>query len=494
MITFSKFGSWGRIGNQLFQWAFISTLSRKTGVPYGLPRWQYKSYFETPPAYGKIPGVEVKERQYGYSDYTDLDFTQNLDFLGYFQSTKYWDDETLPSMQIKREFREQVRDKYFYELSKPSIAVCIRRGDYVGNENYYNLPVHYYISALEKFDWRNYNLVFISDDLNYCKLHFGCLKNAFFPECTEMEALALIGLCENAILSNSTFHWWGAKLGTCKRVLQPTKLFQGKLLEQNGDVNFWDDTFESHKEERIPLPAVCFTIPVMYDHPDRKDNLNRCLSQLRDHFYANVILGEQGCSHFSYVQVDYMEFNEPHFHRTKMLNDMARMACAAVVVNLDCDVVLPPMQIIEAVRLIREGADMVYPYDGVFHRIRHKQKDRFKGDLGVYASDPLDGKPSFGGCVFWNYESFVKAGMENEYMISFGPEDVERVERAYALGLRVERVKGHLYHFAHWCGPNSSVANPLFRQNRALLEKQRAMNPDQLREYIKTWHWLNQTV
>jgi len=81
--------------------------------------------------------------------------------------------------------------------------------------------------------------------------------------------------------------------------------------------------------------------------------------------------------------------------------------------------------------------------------------------------------------VFWNKESFISGGMENEYMISFGPEDCERNDRFTILGYKIERIGGYLHHIDHWCGPDSSKHNQFFKANHVEIEKIRLMNKEQ---------------
>lgn len=500
MITMSQFGPHGRLGNQLFQWQFLSALAKRMNTELVLPKWEYADYFENPPKEGTLSNcinIEEPHYQYDLSPYENLDPSKDYNLTGYWQHEQYFD----PSITIKfrDDFKTKVQDKFYFELAKPTIAIGVRRTDYNKLPHvYYQLPVHYFISALtHNFpDWKEYNLVFITDDRDYCKLHFGCLKNAYFPDVKDAEAMCLMSLCGNIIMANSTFYWWASRLGHPEKVIQPERLFAGKLLEQYGDINFYtsrddDSRYLKHEAVKIDLRDMTFTIPVKHDHKDRRVNLDICVNQLQQYFDTNIIICEQGGNQMQIEGCDYISFPGDQFHRTKMLNEMAKQATTPFIANWDCDVVIPPMQLFEAVNRLRAGAEMVYPYDGIFHRIRHKQKERMTDDIGVFGSDPPDGTPSFGGAVLWNKQTFMQIGMENEYMISFGPEDVERMERAVKLGVRLERQPGNLYHFAHWCGPDSSVSNPLFKANRELLNKQREMSKDQLLEYIHTWPWFS---
>lgn len=484
----------------LYQWAFLSSLARKNKTELILPDNDIFKYFSIQPKTGAVEcSINIKEPSYEFNPlpYENLDYTKNIDVLGYFQSEKYFDSRVKEEIKFNHEYFTEVRNKFSELFERPTIAIGIRRSDYTETGVYYNLPPLYYITALfEHFpDFRNYNLVFISDDLPYCKLHFGCLDNAFFPETKDIEQMCLMSQCDHFVIANSTFHWWAAWIGEKEhsKIVQPNHLFAGSLLKKNGDINFYSDRWIKHEHEgkKIDLKDVTFTIPVYYDSEDREENLGICLKLLSD-FDTNIIIGEQGSDKFSQaVKFDYKEF-----HRTKMLNEMALLSQTPIVANWDCDVSVPPMQLIETVHKIRQGAEMVYPYEYNFIRLSYKVKQEIRNrwDLGDYAkynfpNNDSTGKPSFGGAVLWNKQKFFEIGGENEYFISFGPEDVERMERAKALGVRIERTKGDLYHFPHWCGPDSSITNPFFKENRQLLEKQREMNRKDLEDYIHSWPW-----
>jgi hypothetical protein len=94
--------------------------------------------------------------------------------------------------------------------------------------------------------------------------------------------------------------------------------------------------------------------------------------------------------------------------------------------------------------------------------------------------------------VFWNKDAFIECGMENEYMISFGPEDVERHNRARNFGYTIERVGGCLFHLNHHVGPDSSPKNGYFNANVAEEQKITKMGEKELREYVDTWPWRHQ--
>jgi hypothetical protein len=248
------------------------------------------------------------------------------------------------------------------------------------------------------------------------------------------------------------------------------------------------------------LSDTTFTIPVRIDHPDRLRNLTIVVNYLKHHFRTNIIIGESdkepklknifpNCGYIFY------EDESELFHRTKILNDLARASTTPVIANYDADILADPTKIEEAVNLIRmREADMVYPYGGNFRNVIGDNITKVKAHLSISMlneSNTQDIHPSsFGGAILWNKYSFIENGMENERFISWGLEDNERFERAKKLGLKVFRVSGILYHLDHWRGNNSHWTHTMYKNNEQEYVKQRNMNKDELRKYIQTWEWL----
>lgn len=499
MIGFPRLGSHGRLGNQLWQIMSTIGIAEKHGTQAVFPFWKYEQFFQSPLPHGSVKAPETKEQHFHYHQWPITD-TANL--LGWLQSEKYFPSNAKDIFRFKESFKDQVRSRVKNVFDKQVIAIQVRRGDYVGNPNYYQIPVTWYINTLLEYfpNWRDYNIIFFSDDLGYCRTHFECLPNAIFADgLNDIQQLCLASLCDHFIIPNSTFSWWSAWLGEKphSKIIHCGHLFDGNLKLQKDERDYYPERWISNDigDKRIPLKDVTFTIPVQYDHSDRKANLELSLCMLQKHFDSNFIIGEKG-NKFEYTGqwAKYVQFDLQDFHRTKMLNDMAMMAETPYIVNFDCDIFIPPMQIYLATELLRNGGEMVYPYDGRFARMERvwfaKVEKVF--DIGVVSDSPIDRrnkKESVGGCVMWNKESFIEYGMENEYMVSYAPEDCERYDRAQMLGCKIERVTGTLYHMDHFKGPDSHSRNPFFRTSKEILMKIRKMSRDQLREYVDTWPW-----
>jgi hypothetical protein len=119
-----------------------------------------------------------------------------------------------------------------------SIAIHVRRGDYMKNPYFYNLETQYYQKAIRFFKekFSDSQFYFFSDDLQWVRNEFGGKKEykfvdinnekiGYFNTIKDTEDLFLISQCKHQIIANSTYSWWGAWLNTNpdKIVITPTK-------------------------------------------------------------------------------------------------------------------------------------------------------------------------------------------------------------------------------------------------------------------------------
>lgn len=163
------------------------------------------------------------------------------------------------------------------------------------------------------------------------------------------------------------------------------------------------------------------------------------------------------------------------------------------------DVLVPEEQLYKAVNDIRNRhAILSYPYNGVCYSLSSDISDNFRDtlDWGALLSEKekfptMFGQLTVGGIFVVDREKYMQAGMENEYFIGWGPEDIERLKRLTILDLPVSRVTGSIYHLYHPRKLNSGYVD----QSQNLSAKQELlrvcqMSRGDLLKEIADWSWI----
>lgn len=257
-------------------------------------------------------------------------------------------------------------------------------------------------------------------------------------------------------------------------------------------------------DKRIDLSDVTFLLPVRVDSEDRLKNIDIILRYLDRYFKTNILILEADTSSKISLpslntKMDYIFIKDENeiYHRTHYLNIMIKKCITPILCICDVDAIVSPTQILQAVSRIRNKEfQITVPYSGsnrgidvitkfVFSKSLDKnllEENKFKFRVGS--------QRSCGGMVFIDYETYITAGLENEYITSWGPDDVDRVKRMEILGFPCKFEDGELYHLHHTRAINSLFAN-LETQNRLYLEylKICSMTKNNLINYISTWPW-----
>ena len=106
-------------------------------------------------------------------------------------------------------------------LNTPSVAVHVRRGDYVTLG--WNMPMDYYSQAIYKFyqKYQNFVLYVFSDDIEWCRQNATNLGFSYASDVVYVEGntngnnyidLQLMSMCEGIVMSNSAFCYLAALL------------------------------------------------------------------------------------------------------------------------------------------------------------------------------------------------------------------------------------------------------------------------------------------
>lgn len=242
----------GGIGNQFFQYAFARSLQiQNGGCIYFFPKFiknplnaKRKFYLNDLKLNSKNIIIRhsftyIHIFQYLFSNkvkdsnpYKKEDFFFNSSKIwisGYFQSYKYFQNIT-KSLILELISPIKLYGQYI-DLSKniikqKSVAMHIRRGDYVSNPStnkYHGLLNKRYfdaaLSKLYKLEKNNINIYVFSDDIEWCKKNFTEQKKFNFVDIKERDSIQeikLMFLCHHFIISNSSFSWWPAFLSQSK--------------------------------------------------------------------------------------------------------------------------------------------------------------------------------------------------------------------------------------------------------------------------------------
>jgi hypothetical protein len=266
------------------------------------------------------------------------------------------------------------------------------------------------------------------------------------------------------------------------------------------------------------LKEATFIIPVRIESEDRMRNVLTSIVFLLENFDTNIIIKEVDTTSvfkedilpqlnefyddLSSLKHVFEKSDDPVFYRMHILNEMLAMTTTKVVVNCDCDILLPIESYLESYRMIMDGeADVVYPYGN-----GNWQKQVFANDelVSEFLNSDCDfsilenksniWSSDFGWVQFFDRDVYFEGGMENENFRGSSPEDKERYFRFTTLGYRVARIDNFIYHLEHSRGRNSWPAsvqgNPYMSENFQLWESLQKMNKDELKSYYSNQKYL----
>lgn len=264
----------GGLGNQMFQYALGRKLSKmhKTGLRIDISGFQiyHLRQFELNDFNIKTQALNEEEKNENEKEYNKLYFNKFLKKIGrlpyymeyvvnekgfrfdknifktskfvylngYWQSELYFKDirdELLNEFSLKsspsKTNKEILKEIESYE----SVAIHIRRGDYIKNKQ--TNAVHgvcskeYYSKAIKLITTKLPKVRFFifSDDIQWCKKNYGQFSNFTIIDNSNkgIEDMMLMSRCKHFIIANSSFSWWGAWLGRSKDkiIICPQKWF-----------------------------------------------------------------------------------------------------------------------------------------------------------------------------------------------------------------------------------------------------------------------------
>lgn len=257
MISYSRIGHFGRLGNQLFQFASTFGIANKCGYdvafPYentiipnvesfkdGLVRpvtFDIPKYFEVDvqkyvrPLSQIDASHRVQEKHFHF-DEGMFRISDGADLGGYYQTEKYFEHcekEIRQQLRFKFEIESKVHESTYKKLRYPATSVHIRLGDYVGLQEFHPImEAEYYQNAMSYLNNSTSVFLVFSDNIEIAKQIFPEDDRVqFVEEGSDVEQMCLMSMCENNIIANSSFSWWAAWLNKSwsKKVIAPKNWF-----------------------------------------------------------------------------------------------------------------------------------------------------------------------------------------------------------------------------------------------------------------------------
>lgn len=232
----------GRMGNQLFQYAFAYVTAKKRKTWFWLEIEKNKFYLKAFKlnfpfsllhknllfrAYCQL-AVRIKMKY--TADLTDCkkkvhidNYSPNTLFKGYFQDASYFDSfkkELQKIFSLKKKHKRDFEINYgkLFNNNK-TLVICIRTGvDYKNfqlpdfNYPYVFLPIDWFVNIISKVKSEYQKIIVISDEISEAKSILGEQDNYVYIEDAPEIQFQMLMNADACIISNSSYAWWGAYL------------------------------------------------------------------------------------------------------------------------------------------------------------------------------------------------------------------------------------------------------------------------------------------
>ncbi len=265
---FININFFGGLGNQLFQYAAVRGLNEKCLLffntdgykndhlnrQFGLRYFQVKGKIINDKKYilklftpkTKLNQLiykiglfaDIKEQGFFVHESKQLETKLLSSITGFWQSELYFKHIR---KQLLTELIPSALPPYpnFIQNSSTTVAVHVRRTDYLEDSRYGFLGELYYRRAIElcKSKIESPTFIFFSDDINWCKKTFSRDDSIIFFENEsawekDYLQLYLMAQCNHQIIANSSFSWWSGWLNKNenKLVVRPEKPFNDTTI------------------------------------------------------------------------------------------------------------------------------------------------------------------------------------------------------------------------------------------------------------------------
>jgi len=234
----------GGLGNYMFQIAAAYSLSIDNGETcvFGNSVTVHKhvNTYKTNILRNLTHSVLIPSSNYTepFFHYSKIPYSHNLKLHGYFQSEKYFQhnrEKVLEYFSIDGETSSFINTLDI--LGGETCSIHIRRGDYLGLPNHHpTCTMEYYNEAITKMG--DVKFLVFSDDIPWCKENFIGDNYTFVEGNSDYVDIGIMSLCDNNIIANSSFSWWGAWLNRnpSKKVIAPKRWFGSSVNHNTQDL------------------------------------------------------------------------------------------------------------------------------------------------------------------------------------------------------------------------------------------------------------------
>ena len=259
----------GRLGNQLFHYAFLLSQARKdeTVLMMGMDELVELLDMQTP-NFRHVRTCRIVHQILGHvilplltgvrfvSEIRILRSADGTSELGlvrtrgvlrsvrivsadFYQSEFFFDPDQVKTFSIRPEHIQSGR-AFMDGLprDKTKVFIHVRRGDYCHEEvkgiKDISLPKRYFERAVAVIRQHVADPFFIilSDDKAWCEDNFRSLSQSVISDCSVYTDFAIMTMCHAGVVSNSSFSWWGAYLMTEPKVVVSPKYWYGWKIKK----------------------------------------------------------------------------------------------------------------------------------------------------------------------------------------------------------------------------------------------------------------------
>ncbi len=242
----NNLGTKGRLGNQMFQYASLVGIAKNLGYEHCIPDHSKSTWFDKNEngniitvyhqlqhlfklehldgRFGIIDGYEIDVHQHEFCEDLFNECPDNSSLNGHFETYKYFENA---NYEVRKDytFNERILESSikFHQENYINNAVCInvRRGDFIKFQDHHPVCTkNYYFECINNLG-KDRQYLIISDDIEWCKKTF-LGNNYVFLEEQENGIykphfdMCVGSLCDDFIISNSTFSWWMSYLSNNK--------------------------------------------------------------------------------------------------------------------------------------------------------------------------------------------------------------------------------------------------------------------------------------